>query len=783
MLTDSLDSQQLHRDGSRISLADDAENGSEASTAPAVPVIPDPNMPLAVYRAPSFLPSEAMSSSGGPSLIPPTLTTSDNVPIPQPARSVEWPELPLHLEVDDKIRNAPFEIEAEGLSLSSATVVVGGEENPCLFPWRFEFRWEGGVLHSSSGSLESALVYFARQSIRISAATAGGSDGFSEPTHVSTVRVARSDVSLHTAVWLEDEGYWAMKRRRGELLRILIDHYLKTHTSQGTNRRNRVAGRGFAGFPRSAPDTTTTSVRPSTVGGSSRRLVSGGGSGGGEDDDPGDGDDDRSRHGEGPVLSPVRHFACPFQKWRPQLFKQCFYRHVHVWNVKQHVRKKHYVLRCPECHKTVETPQGLEAHKKDTGCGARPTPNTRPGIISEEQLAMMSRRPYKRTVEQQWRDLFTILFPNEPQPRDVYVDREADEKMQHIAHHYDTCCIRLLHLHQAEQARDDPFFSQFDTPEAQRQAVTEQFVPSMMLELDGQATSDWSPPFALSEARNDASDTVSMGSSLFPSNYNQNQSLAHDFPHTLDSSLRQNYSETSRLYNLQALEHTRVPPPLPAWNLGLQFSIQPTNLSDANHTALDCQPMTTHVPMEQQAPVVPQQLGLDFGAQLHHLPNEDLFSIRPQCMFQPDPHSNNNNNARMNQAIQPPVVSQLGVDFDAQLHHLPHEDLFAVGPQYMFQSGPYSHSNHGSVNPATSIGSSTIVGPPSLPGTHGFAPMAMASSGVYESMPTNDAHDNATMAALAPSCRRHKQWADMGPKALSHFDSLYVAYQDIWPHT
>jgi len=400
-----------------------------------------------------------------------------------------------------------------------------------------------------------------------------------------------------------------------------------------------------------------------------------------------------------------------------------------VSEVKTHVLKNHYIPRCPECHRSFKTPLVLNAHKTDTGCGARPTPDPTPGHISEQQVAIIKKRPVGQSLEKQWRNLFATIFPNEPQPRDIYVDRRADDAMQHIAHDYQRCCRHVLYMHQAEQARDDPFLDQYETLEAQREAVTEQFTPWVMYELSRQETSSWPPPFAVnSGSRNFVPGTVASGSSLFPPDDSQNQGLAHGFPLTLDSP-RQNQDGSMGLYNRQAQGAPHVPPLLPNWHLGSHFSIQPINPPDANHAALDYQPMTTHA-VEQQPAVVPQ-LGQDFHAHLHHRPNEDLAVVGPQSAVQPSSDSNSNSNSSINQAIP--------------------------------------------------IGSSTVAWPPFVPGTHGFPSLAGADSCLSPPMQTNDAYyDNATTTVLATIPRCDMQWADMGSETPTHFDSSCVPYQGTW---
>ncbi|GAB1319870.1 C2H2-type domain-containing protein [Madurella fahalii] len=683
----------------------DAENVSEASTAPANPVVLDPNMALAVYRAPSVLPSEDVTSYGGPSLVPPTLSTWDNVPTPRTTKSMEWPELPLHLQFDQKIRNTPFEVRPEGSSTSSTTVTPQQDsENTLPLPWKYEFWWKDGALHSSWGPLRSARVSYSRQSIEISGATVGGSNGISESTHPPTALVARSDVSLHDAMRLEDEAYWAMRQRRGALAEFLVAHYWITHSPQRANRRNGETGQHSTNLPGPAPYTSTISARPSAKRGSSRRLVNGGGSGSGEDDDQDDGDD-RFLSAQDLVLKRTRYLACPFQKWRPQNYKHCFYRLRYVYEVKNHVLANHFAPRCPECHRCFRTKRALTVHCTGTGCGARLTPDPAPDRISEQQRAIIRKRPVRKSVEQQWRDLFTTLFPNEPQPRDIYLDRRAEDAMEYISHHYHRCCRNVLHTHQAERARDDPFWYQFDTLEAQREAVAEQFIPTLMFDFNAQEHSDWSPALALdSDSRDRAPDTVATGSSLSPPGENQNQSLAPGItPSTLDS-LRQLHGEHTGPRHFQPLGPLHAGP---TWHLGSQFNVQPTiPMSHVHHAELDYQPITTQV-VEQQPLVLPQ-LGQDVDLQLHRPPNEDLFAVAPQ-------HNDGNT---------------------------------------MFQPVPYSNNSSSSINPAISTGFPAVgwvTGPPFVLGPQGFAPVAVAGSFLYAPTPTNGTCDNSTTGYIPPS--------------------------------
>ncbi|KAK3294098.1 uncharacterized protein B0H64DRAFT_374927 [Chaetomium fimeti] len=725
--------QKASDDTDQHRVARDAEidNGSEASTTPESldPTGPEQNMPIATYRAPSVLPSEDPTSSGGPSLALPSLVGLDKLPIPRPTRSLEWPELPLHLEFDQAIRETPFEVHIEGPSESSTTVdtaCLNPDDNPPL-PWKFEFWWEAGTLHSSAGTLESAFLSLSCRSTKVIGATVGGSNGVSESTRASTmlVLVPTPDVPLHIAVDNEDNARWARKQRRGELVGALRVHFWRTHTgSQGANGPYRETSQHISNFSASAPSTTATPARPSATGGSSRRLLGGGGFGSGEDDDPQDGDGGGFRHPEGAMRQQTRRFACPFQKWRPQIFRHCLRRHRNVSEVKRHVIDNHYIFRCPQCHTSLRTPLARTAHYTNTGCGATPTPDLTPGHISEQQLAIIKRRPVRKSLEQQWRDLFRTIFPNEPQPRDVYVDRRVDRTIRYIEYQYDTCCRYFLRKHQAERAREDPFLDQFETLEAQREAVADQFIPSVMLDLDGQGTPGWSPPSAFWSGPRDYD--------------NQIRSTAHGTPLTLDA-LGQTHGEPTEPYTVQPLEPSHVSPPPFNWDIGspfnLQPTIQPTILPDATHAVLGYHSMPTQL-VEQQPPAVPQP-GQAFEHQVDRQTDEDIFAIIASH------HTHNAGNT-------------------------------------MSQLDSLDENHIGNNNTAFSVGYSVFAGAPSLPAPQRLAPVATAADGSLYTPPQPKGNsDDAATGPLATLVHRHMQWADIGPITPSHSTSSYVPYQDM----
>ena len=111
-------------------------------------------------------------------------------------------------------------------------------------------------------------------------------------------------------------------------------------------------------------------------------------------------------------------YACPFQFLRPQEFPRCSLRLRNVSEVKRHLIKSHY-LHCPKCQRPFEDQPHLTAHYHKMGCD-----NT--GHISEEQLATIKKRPNSNsTDEQRFWDVFTTIFPGNPEPQTI-LDREGE---------------------------------------------------------------------------------------------------------------------------------------------------------------------------------------------------------------------------------------------------------------------------------------------------------------------------------------------------------------------
>jgi len=120
-----------------------------------------------------------------------------------------------------------------------------------------------------------------------------------------------------------------------------------------------------------------------------------------------------------------KNFACPFWKsdqlehikCGSMLFPAISY-------VKQHLARVHRPpFSCQRCHRVFESHQQLESHFLEI-CKVEPAPKT--GFLTAEQVARLQRRSSPTvTLEQQWFQIYDIVFPGRPRPISPYDDKTA----------------------------------------------------------------------------------------------------------------------------------------------------------------------------------------------------------------------------------------------------------------------------------------------------------------------------------------------------------------------
>ncbi|KAJ3548084.1 hypothetical protein NM208_g1181 [Fusarium decemcellulare] len=125
-------------------------------------------------------------------------------------------------------------------------------------------------------------------------------------------------------------------------------------------------------------------------------------------------------------LGKERRFACPYYRRNPekhQAYRSCagpgF---LTILRVKEHVYRRHELpILCLRCHETFETDQQLELHQRQPQICEIQDTELPEGLTKKQKEALRQRKkPSKtgepsRSDEDQWRDVYKILFPHDPE--------------------------------------------------------------------------------------------------------------------------------------------------------------------------------------------------------------------------------------------------------------------------------------------------------------------------------------------------------------------------------
>lgn len=139
---------------------------------------------------------------------------------------------------------------------------------------------------------------------------------------------------------------------------------------------------------------------------------------------------DEDTHG----AQPKQLLACPFSKLDGNRYYGCLkFELRRVKDVKQHIMRKHLTpdFYCPRCYHTFPDRVRRDKHVRVALCETQPAPPFEG--ISDEQ-----REQLKRTVnrgadmEQQWYDVWKILFPGKDKPSSIYLGNFMEETLGYI---------------------------------------------------------------------------------------------------------------------------------------------------------------------------------------------------------------------------------------------------------------------------------------------------------------------------------------------------------------
>jgi len=147
--------------------------------------------------------------------------------------------------------------------------------------------------------------------------------------------------------------------------------------------------------------------------------------------EPGDNSDDLRSPSWAPqsnTEAKKRPFACPFYKLSPDRHSDCRrYELARVKDVKQHLFRKHKKIHCGRCYLSFDTLESREVHIRNIQpCELS---DNRQFYISDQQWDKLSDQYVSRgkRVENQWLDIWNILFPTLQPPHSVFLEGHMQE--------------------------------------------------------------------------------------------------------------------------------------------------------------------------------------------------------------------------------------------------------------------------------------------------------------------------------------------------------------------
>ncbi|KFA81339.1 hypothetical protein S40288_08309 [Stachybotrys chartarum IBT 40288] len=150
-----------------------------------------------------------------------------------------------------------------------------------------------------------------------------------------------------------------------------------------------------------------------------------------ENEDKGSNDDDSravtSRGDDTPC------FACPFYRRDPQTYQECMHHTLtRIRDVKQHIRRRHTpASSCPTCYMIFSSIEEGENHIRARDCQPR-DPSSLDcvhGISTKVQEELQHRMNRKKTAQEQWYEVWGILFKGVPEPSQPYLGTVFQETL------------------------------------------------------------------------------------------------------------------------------------------------------------------------------------------------------------------------------------------------------------------------------------------------------------------------------------------------------------------
>lgn len=130
-------------------------------------------------------------------------------------------------------------------------------------------------------------------------------------------------------------------------------------------------------------------------------------------------------------------FACPFYKWKPHRYHKCQQVELTaVSRVKQHLTRRHRIpIHCPACNMQFERDDNLTAHIRQRPPCEMQAQVPWEGVTVQQNALLQARSDRNKTPENQWYDVFRILFPESDLPESPYMDSMKSQVLQNFCNY------------------------------------------------------------------------------------------------------------------------------------------------------------------------------------------------------------------------------------------------------------------------------------------------------------------------------------------------------------
>ncbi|KAI0410700.1 hypothetical protein F5X98DRAFT_385123 [Xylaria grammica] len=146
--------------------------------------------------------------------------------------------------------------------------------------------------------------------------------------------------------------------------------------------------------------------------------------------------------------------SCPFHKKNPQRHQNCSKFNLRrIKDVKQHIYRHHCkpAIYCPRCSQDFKYPSERDDHIRKAICVVKEVPHD-DGIISENQRQKLRNYGNRKTsIEEQWMELWKLLFPRTKPPRSPHVEGGQAELLSCLRSYWDDNADQIIMQFLSEQ--------------------------------------------------------------------------------------------------------------------------------------------------------------------------------------------------------------------------------------------------------------------------------------------------------------------------------------------